>query len=178
MLVSFSNCFEFQFQPIQLNNKTFINIPGSSINPAIDIGQIEGSFMQGYGLYTMEESMYSPKGTLYSRGPGAYKIPGLADIPGEFNVSLLTGTSEPRAVFSSKGIGEPPLTLATSVFFAIKEAISAARIEEGLDPYFDMISPATCERIRIACGDKITEKVSDFEKVLMEIFILVILGYA
>jgi xanthine dehydrogenase/oxidase len=75
---------------------------GSSINPAIDIGQIEGGFMQGYGLFTLEELIYSPTGQLYSRGPGMYKLPGFADIPGEFNVSLLTGAPNPRAVFSSK----------------------------------------------------------------------------
>lgn len=75
---------------------------GSSINPAIDIGQIEGAFMQGYGLFTLEELIYSPTGTLYSRGPGMYKLPGFADIPAEFNVSLLTGAPNPRAVYSSK----------------------------------------------------------------------------
>lgn len=75
---------------------------GSSLNPAIDIGQIEGAFMQGYGLFTLEELVYSPQGTLYSRGPGMYKLPGFADIPGEFNVSLLTGAPNPRAVYSSK----------------------------------------------------------------------------
>lgn len=75
---------------------------GESINPAIDIGQIEGGFIQGYGLFTMEELIYSPTGTLYSRGPGAYKIPGFGDIPQEFNVSLLKGAPNPRAVYSSK----------------------------------------------------------------------------
>lgn len=75
---------------------------GSSLNPAIDIGQIEGAFMQGYGLFTLEEMVYSPTGTIFSRGPGMYKLPGFADIPAEFNVSLLTGAPNPRAVFSSK----------------------------------------------------------------------------
>lgn len=75
---------------------------GESLNPAIDVGQIEGGFVQGYGLFTIEELIYSPTGTLYSRGPGAYKIPGFGDIPLEFNVSLLKGAPNPRAVFSSK----------------------------------------------------------------------------
>lgn len=75
---------------------------GESLNPAIDIGQIEGAFVQGQGLFTMEELIYSPTGTLYSRGPGAYKIPGFGDIPQEFNVSLLKGAPNPRAVYSSK----------------------------------------------------------------------------
>ena len=68
---------------------------GSSLNPAIDIGQIEGAFMQGYGLFTLEELIYSPTGSLYSRGPGMYKIPSFSDIPAEFNVSLLTGAPNP-----------------------------------------------------------------------------------
>lgn len=132
---------------------------GSSLNPAIDIGQIEGAFMQGYGLFTMEEMIYSPDGTIFSRGPGAYKIPGFADIPGEINVSLLTGAPNPRAVYSSKAVGEPPLFLASSVFFAIKEAIKAARKDEGIDGHFELVSPATCERIRMACQDSILQKV-------------------
>lgn len=136
---------------------------GSSLNPAIDIGQIEGGFMQGYGYYTLEELVYSPDGTLYSRGPGMYKIPGFSDIPGEFNVSLLTGAPNPRAVYSSKAIGEPPVFLASSVFFAIKEAIGAARAERKLDPNFYLQSPATSERIRLACVDGITD---DAEKTI------------
>lgn len=75
---------------------------GESINPAVDVGQVEGAFMQGLGMFTIEELIWSPEGTLYSRGPGAYKIPGFADIPIEFNVSLLKGAPNPRAVYSSK----------------------------------------------------------------------------
>lgn len=132
---------------------------GSSLNPAIDIGQIEGGFMQGYGLYTMEEMIYFPDGTVFSRGPGVYKIPGFADTPGEFNVSLLKGAPNPRAVYSSKAVGEPPLFLASSIFFAIKEAIKEARKEEGLTGYFDLFAPATSARIRMACQDRFTRKV-------------------
>jgi xanthine dehydrogenase/oxidase len=77
---------------------------GESLNPAIDVGQVEGAFMQGYGLFTLEELIVSPEGTLYSRGPGAYKIPGFSDIPAQFNVSLLKGAPNPRAVYSSKVI--------------------------------------------------------------------------
>lgn len=75
---------------------------GRSLNPAIDVGQIEGAFMQGYGLFTLEELVYSPKGVPYTRGPGSYKIPGFSDIPRTFTVSLLEGTGNPRAVYSSK----------------------------------------------------------------------------
>ncbi|XP_037076844.1 xanthine dehydrogenase/oxidase-like [Pollicipes pollicipes] len=131
---------------------------GESLNPAIDIGQIEGAFMQGYGLFCMERLKYSPKGFNYTRGPGAYKIPGFGDIPLQLNVSLLRGTSNPRAVYSSKAVGEPPLFCAASVFFAIKEAIRAARRQQGVEKPFDLHSPATPDRIRMACQDTLTDK--------------------
>jgi len=85
--------------------------------------------MQGYGLFIMEQLIHSPDGVLLTRGPGAYKIPSFGDIPAEFNVSLLRGASNPKAVYSSKGIGEPPLFLSSSVFFAIRHAIKAARCQ-------------------------------------------------
>ncbi|XP_075158749.1 xanthine dehydrogenase-like [Haematobia irritans] len=134
---------------------------GSSLNPAIDIGQIEGAFMQGYGLFTLEELIYSPEGTLYSRGPGMYKIPSFSDIPVEFNVTLLTGSQNPRAVYSSKAVGEPPLFIGSSVFFAIKEAITAARQSNGFSRDFILQSPATAARIRMACQDNLTQHIQE-----------------
>jgi len=134
---------------------------GKSLNPAIDIGQIEGAFTQGYGLFVLEEQKYSPTGYLYNRGPGAYKIPSFSNIPIEFNVTLLKDAPNPKAVYSSKGIGEPPLCLSLSVFFAIKEAIQAERKEAGLDGSFRLDSPATAERIRMACIDDFTKRHPD-----------------
>lgn len=93
-----------------------------------------------------------------------YKIPAFTDIPSEFNVSLLKGAPNPRAVYSSKAVGEPPLFLASSVFFAIKEAIKDARREEGLSETFPLISPATSARIRMACQDRFTNKVNNMDK--------------
>lgn len=75
---------------------------GDSLNPAIDIGQIEGAFTQGYGLFTMEELRLKPDGTRLTRGPGNYKIPSADDAPRHFNVKLLKGSSNKRAIFSSK----------------------------------------------------------------------------
>ena len=76
---------------------------GESINPAIDIGQVEGGFVQGLGLFTLEEPLFSPtNGQVITRGPSNYKIPTADDIPEEFNVSLLRGCPNPHAVFSSK----------------------------------------------------------------------------
>ena len=77
----------------------------------------------------MEETLYFPNGQLFTRGPGNYKIPGFRDIPKEFNVTFLSRMNYKRlgTVNSSKGIGEPPLFLGSSVFFAIKDAVGATR---------------------------------------------------
>ncbi|KAI4895470.1 hypothetical protein NFI96_023969, partial [Prochilodus magdalenae] len=130
---------------------------GKSLNPALDIGQVEGAFMQGVGLFTLEELRYSPEGCLYTRGPGMYKIPAFGDIPIELKVSLLRDAPNEKAIFSSKAVGEPPLFLAASLFYAIKDAITAARAESGLSGPFRLDSPATPERIRNACEDKFTK---------------------
>ncbi|XP_024052534.1 xanthine dehydrogenase/oxidase [Terrapene carolina triunguis] len=130
---------------------------GTSLNPAIDIGQVEGAFIQGLGLFTMEELRYSPEGDLYTRGPGMYKIPAFGDIPTEFCVSLLRDCPNSKAIYSSKAVGEPPLFLSASVFYAIKDAIFAARAESGLTEPFRLDSPATPERIRNACVDMFTK---------------------
>ena len=99
---------------------------GKSINPAIDIGQIEGAFVQGMGWLTIEELVWGTKahswikeGQLFTRGPGTYKIPSFNDIPQDFRVHL-SDTNNRFAVHSSKAVGEPPFFLAASVFFAIK----------------------------------------------------------
>lgn len=75
---------------------------GDSINPAIDIGQVEGAFTQGLGLFTMEELIFSTDGQLQTNGPNTYKIPGFGDVPIELNVSLLDRCPNPKAIFSSK----------------------------------------------------------------------------
>ncbi len=94
-----------------------------------------------------------------TRGPGSYKIPSANDIPSDFRVSLLRDAPNPRAVFSSKAVGEPPFLLANSAFFAVKDAISSARKDAGLgEGYFNLDSPATPERVRMACADDITAK--------------------
>jgi len=131
---------------------------GTSLNPAIDIGQVEGGFVQGLGLFTLEEVRYSQSGSLWTMGPGAYKIPGFADIPVEFYVHLLRSAPNEKAVYSSKAVGEPPLFLASSVFYAIKDAVMAARRESGVEGIFRLDSPATSERIRMACVDQFTKQ--------------------
>ncbi|KAH0792538.1 xanthine dehydrogenase-like [Histomonas meleagridis] len=136
---------------------------GESINKAIDIGQIEGAFIQGYGLLTMEEitrgdgkdNKWLKPGVLHTNGPGYYKIPGFNDLPGEFNAHLLPGSRNPTGVYSSKAIGEPPLILAQSVGFAIYEAIRAARRDRGLNEWIPVNFPLTSDRIRVLSEPKI-----------------------
>ncbi|KAI1715623.1 molybdopterin-binding domain of aldehyde dehydrogenase domain-containing protein [Ditylenchus destructor] len=134
---------------------------GDSLNPAVDIGQIEGAFIQGYGLFTMEEVKLRPDGTRLTRGPGNYKIPSADDAPRQFNVKLLKGSSNPRGIFSSKAVGEPPLFLGSSVLFAIREAVRAYRLQNGHNGYFRFDSPATPERIRMACLDHVVSQIPE-----------------
>uniref|UniRef100_A0A2K5J9B5 Xanthine dehydrogenase/oxidase n=1 Tax=Colobus angolensis palliatus TaxID=336983 RepID=A0A2K5J9B5_COLAP len=132
---------------------------GSSLNPAIDIGQVEGAFVQGLGLFTLEELHYSPEGSLHTRGPSTYKIPAFGSIPIEFRVSLLRDCPNKKAIYASKAVGEPPLFLAASIFFAIKDAIRAARAQHtgnNVKELFRLDSPATPEKIRNACVDRFT----------------------
>ena len=149
---------------------------GQSINPAIDYGQIQGAFIQGLGLFTMEESLWlrggPQKGNLFTRGPGAYKIPGFRDIPQVWNVSLLKDVEwqDLRTIQRSRGVGEPPLFMGSAVFFAIRDALVAARRQYGVeatvgvdkkdggDGLLRLESPATPERIRLACVDPIVER--------------------
>jgi xanthine dehydrogenase/oxidase len=130
---------------------------GRSINPAIDYGQIEGAFVQGLGLFTMEESLWTQDGKLATTGPGTYKIPGFSDIPQEFNVSFLQGVEwgHLRSIQSSKGVGEPPLFLGASVLFALRMAVMSARKDNGVNEPLVLDSPATPEKLRLAVGDEI-----------------------
>ncbi|KAH0621634.1 hypothetical protein JD844_023158 [Phrynosoma platyrhinos] len=130
-----------------------------SINPAIDIGQIEGGFIQGLGLYTMEEIKFSPEGQQFTLGPDTYKIPAVCDVPEHFRVYLLPNSRNPMAIYSSKGMGEAGVFLASSVFFAIRDAVAAARKERGLSANFTLDSPLNIERIRMACADHFTEMI-------------------
>uniref|UniRef100_A0A803TFH1 FAD-binding PCMH-type domain-containing protein n=1 Tax=Anolis carolinensis TaxID=28377 RepID=A0A803TFH1_ANOCA len=135
---------------------------GFSINPAIDIGQIEGGFIQGLGLYTMEEIKFSPEGQQYTLGPDTYKIPAVCDVPEHFRIYLLPNSRNPVAIYSSKSMAEAGVFLGSSVFFAIRDAVAAARKERGLNCNFTLDSPLNIERIRMACADQFTEMVKTF----------------
>jgi xanthine dehydrogenase large subunit len=118
---------------------------GRSLNPAVDIGQIEGAFVQGMGWLTMEELVWHPvSGALSTHAPSTYKIPTANDCPGLFNVKLFDGDNVQDTIHRSKAVGEPPLLLPFSVFFAIRDAVSAVGGHE-VDP--PLMAPATGEAI-------------------------------
>ena len=121
---------------------------GDSLNPAIDLGQIEGAFVQGMGWLTSEELYWNAEGKLATIGPSTYKIPGSRDTPPIFNVFFLdSAPNEAETPFRSKATGEPPLLLAISVWLAIRDAI-ASTLETGGPVPLD--APATPEQIRLA----------------------------
>ncbi|PYH34622.1 putative xanthine dehydrogenase HxA [Aspergillus neoniger CBS 115656] len=134
---------------------------GRTINPSIDYGQIEGAFIQGQGLFTTEESLWHrASGQIFTKGPGNYKIPGFRDIPQIFNVSLLKDVEweNLRTIQRSRGVGEPPLFMGSAVFFAIRDALKAARQQWNVHEVLRLESPATPERIRVSCADPIIER--------------------
>jgi xanthine dehydrogenase/oxidase len=99
------------------------------------------------------------RGNLFTRGPGAYKIPSANDVPLDFHVWLESNQKNKFAVHSSKAVGEPPLFLGSSAFFAVKEAIYSARAAAGHHGYFELRSPVNPERARMACADEMLQKV-------------------
>jgi xanthine dehydrogenase molybdopterin binding subunit len=117
---------------------------GKSINEGIDIGQIEGGFIQGVGWVTTEDLKYDSKGNLLNHSPDTYKIPTIRDIPKDFRVDLLKNVPNPNVIKQSKAVGEPPFMLAFSVWLAIKDAISAIGNHQ-FEPAFSL--PATNEVI-------------------------------
>jgi xanthine dehydrogenase large subunit len=118
---------------------------GRSLNPAIDIGQIEGGFVQGMGWLTMEELCWNDHGRLITHAPSTYKIPVASDAPPSFNVRIHeSGANVEDSIFGSKAVGEPPLMLAISVLHALRDAVASTadyRLAPRLDP------PATPEAI-------------------------------
>jgi len=117
---------------------------GNSLNPAIDIGQIEGAFIQGMGWLTTEDLKWNKNGKLISENMATYKIPAIGDTPKEFNVKLFGRENAEDSIYNSKAVGEPPFMLAISVWCALKDAISSLS-GYTIDPQLD--TPATPERV-------------------------------
>ncbi|MEQ6329078.1 xanthine dehydrogenase molybdopterin binding subunit [Pseudomonas chengduensis] len=118
---------------------------GDSLNPAIDIGQVEGAFIQGMGWLTMEELVWNVKGKLMTNGPASYKIPAIADMPIDLRVKLVENRKNPEdTVFHSKAVGEPPFMLGIAAWCALKDAV-ASLADYKVQPQID--APATPERV-------------------------------
>ena len=118
---------------------------GNAINPALELGQIEGGFVQGQGWLTIEEIKWKSNGQITTFSPSTYKIPAVSDVPKKFNVEIFKeGKNKENVVNKSKTTGEPPLMLAMSVFFAIKDAIASTSNYKKI-PVID--APATPEKI-------------------------------
>ncbi|WP_245621140.1 xanthine dehydrogenase molybdopterin binding subunit [Paraburkholderia ferrariae] len=118
---------------------------GQSINPAIDIGQVEGAFIQGMGWLTTEELWWNRDGRLMTHAPSTYKIPAISDTPAAFTTRLFRNDNAEPTVFRSKAVGEPPLLLPFSVFLAIRDAVGAAVPEARVAA--PLRAPATPEAI-------------------------------
>ncbi len=150
-------CYGASVSEVELDTRTgeywikavdIVHDAGKSINPAIDKGQIEGGYVQGMGWLTMEECIWDKKGKFLTHGPSTYKIPVAGDIPEHFNVTLFDGSNLKPTPFYSKAVGEPPLMLALSTFFALRDAVSASADHKTV---VHMSAPATPEKILMTC---------------------------
>jgi len=150
-------CYGASVSEVEIDTRTgeywikavdIVHDAGKSINPAIDKGQIEGGYVQGMGWLTMEECIWDKKGKFLTHGPSTYKIPVAGDIPEHFNVTLFDGSNLKPTPFNSKAVGEPPLMLALSTFFALRDAVSASADHKSV---VHMSAPATPEKILMSC---------------------------
>ena len=122
---------------------------GDSLIPSIDVGQVEGGYVQGLGWLTMEDVLWSDEGRLISHCPSVYKIPAVGDVPRDFRVKLLDKAPQKTVIHGSKAVGEPPFMLAISALSAIRHAI----LGFGRAPDVNLASPATPEAILRAIED-------------------------
>ncbi|XP_010454411.1 PREDICTED: indole-3-acetaldehyde oxidase-like [Camelina sativa] len=139
---------------------------GKSLNPAVDLGQIEGAFVQGLGFFMLEEFLMNSDGLVVTDSTWTYKIPTVDTIPRQFNVEILNSGQHKNRVLSSKASGEPPLLLAASVHCAVRAAVKEARKQiltwnsnqQGADTYFELPVPATMPVVKEFCGLDVVEK--------------------
>jgi xanthine dehydrogenase large subunit len=143
-----ASCSEVSIDTLTGENKVervdILHDVGKSLNPAIDIGQIEGGFIQGMGWLTSEELLWDDSGKLISNNPATYKIPAIGDTPEIFNVDLYPRANDEDSIYHSKAVGEPPFMLANSVWCALKDAISSIT-DYQIDPVLH--PPATPEKV-------------------------------
>ncbi len=127
----------------ELRRVDILHDVGDSINPALDLGQVEGGFIQGMGWLTTEELVWNKDGKLLTHAPSTYKIPAISDCPEDFRVHLFKNQNQFDTVHKAKAVGEPPLLLGFSVLLALHDAL--ASIAPGMD--FDLPAPATPEAV-------------------------------
>ena len=127
---------------------------GTSLNPALDVGQIEGGFVQGMGWLTSEELVWNAQGLLSTHAPSTYKIPTAGDLPKRWRIDLWPGPNREDNVGGSKAVGEPPFMLAVSVWEALRDAVAQARARQGRASAtpLPLDAPATPERVLRALG--------------------------
>jgi len=126
---------------------------GLSTSPQVDIGQVEGAFAMGLGLWTSEEIKHDPvTGELLTKNTWEYKPPAAKDIPQDFRVTLMPNARNPFGVLSSKATGEPALLLGISVLFAIWDALNSSRVDAGQSGWWQLNGPATVEHIHQHAG--------------------------
>jgi len=126
---------------------------GHSLNPVLDMGQAEGGFVYGIGSYLLEEPLQdAATGVNKCEGTWEYKPPSNHCVPQQLNVKFLKDSCNTETLFGSKGIGEPPICLAFTVFSAVQKAIRSSRLERGLSAEFQLDSPATVDRVQQAMG--------------------------
>ncbi|KAK9727101.1 hypothetical protein RND81_05G257800 [Saponaria officinalis] len=137
---------------------------GQSLNPAVDLGQIEGAFVQGIGFFMVEEYLSNPDGLVTTDSTWTYKIPTIDTIPKQLNVEVMNSGHHQKRVLSSKASGEPPLLLAASVHCAVRAAIKDARRQlaswgglDGCNSFFQLSVPATMPVVKELCGLNIVE---------------------
>lgn len=132
----------------QVQRVDILHDAGNSINPAIDIGQIEGAFVQGMGWLTSEELVWGDKGQLQSNSGATYKIPAIGDTPQVFNVNLLADSeNEEATIYHSKAVGEPPFMYGISVWSALRDAVHSVGQLAGTNANPPLSAPATPERV-------------------------------
>jgi len=127
---------------------------GKSLNPAVDLGQVEGGFIMGLGFFTSEEVSYDKEGKLISFGTWEYKPPSALDCPEMFNTSLLKNSPNPYGILSSKACGEPGVALGSSVVAAIEDAVTAAvlSVNPQAKRWACIKLPLLVPDIQAACG--------------------------
>ena len=123
---------------------------GDSINERLDIGQVEGGYIQGVGWCTTEDCKYDAQGNLLNHSPDTYKIPNIQDMPKDFRTNLLKDVPNPGTIRKSKAVAEPPFMLSFSCWLAIKDAVSAVAHHQ-YEPEFSL--PATNEVILRSIDD-------------------------